>query len=176
MMICQECSKEEANVFITKIINGKKLELYLCEKCARKKEELDTSFEPQFALHNLFSGLLHDHVRGSREQVRVAKSQCPVCALTFAQFSQIGRLGCSTCFTAFGDKLQPLLKRIHGSSRHNGKVPRRGQEAVLVKRDLERLKEELQMAVSSEEFEEAAKLRDRIRAMEKDLEQGGKSL
>ncbi|HOL17481.1 MAG TPA: UvrB/UvrC motif-containing protein [Bacillota bacterium] len=172
-MICQECGQEQANVFITKIINGKKIELHLCERCAREKEELEFSFQPQFTLHNLFGGLLHENIRGSRDQIRIAKTQCPSCALTFAQFSQIGRLGCSDCFAAFGDKLQPLLRRIHGSARHTGKVPRRGQGAVLAKRELERLKEELHRAVQKEEFEEAARMRDQIRAMEKDLEQGG---
>ena len=173
-MVCQECGQEEANVFITKIINGKKMEIHLCERCAREKEELDFSFEPQFTLHNLFGGLLHENIRESRESARTAKTQCPACALTFAQFSQIGRLGCSDCFAAFGDKLQPLLKRIHGSSRHTGKVPLRGQGAVLVKRELERLREELERAILKEEFEEAANLRDQIRAVEKELERGGK--
>lgn len=173
-MMCQECGQEESNVFITKTNNGKKMEIHLCERCAREKEELDFSFEPQFTLHNLFGGLLHENSRGSRESLRAVKAQCPSCALTFAQFSQIGRLGCSDCFVAFGDKLQPLLKRIHGSDRHTGKVPRRGQGVVLVKRELERLKEELQRTILKEEFEEAAKLRDRIRAMEQDLESGGK--
>lgn len=173
-MVCRECGKEEANIFITKIINGKKMEIHLCERCAREKEEFDITFEPQFTLHNFFGGLLQENTRSAGEQVRAAKTQCPKCALTFAQFCQIGRLGCSGCFTAFDAKLQPLLKRIHGSARHNGKAPRRSQEAILVKRDLERLKEELQQAVLKEEFEEAAKIRDRIRVLEKDLEQGGK--
>ena len=172
-MLCQECGREEANVFITKIINGKKTELHLCERCARAKEELDFSFEPQFTLHNLFGGLLNESMRGSREAMRTAKAQCSACALTFAQFSQIGRLGCSDCFGAFGEKLQPLLRRIHGSSRHTGKVPRRSRSAVRFIRELERLKEELQRKVQSEEFEEAAKLRDRVRALEQDLNEGG---
>lgn len=172
-MICQECRSEEATVFITKIINGKKTEIHLCESCAREKEELDFSFEPQFALHHLFGGLLGENIRGSREALRAAKVQCPDCALTFAQFSQIGRLGCSSCFTAFDEKLVPLLRRIHGSVRHTGKVPRRSQSTVRFKRELDRLKEELQQRVRGEEFEEAAKLRDQIRRMEQELQEGG---
>ena len=112
-------------------------------------------------------------MRGSRESLRAAKLQCPDCALTFAQFSQIGRMGCSGCFKAFEDKLGPLLRRIHGSTRHSGKVPRRSQSAVRVKRELDRLKEELQQRIRGEEFEEAAKLRDQIRKMEQELKEGG---
>ena len=173
-MLCQECGQEEANVYITRIVNGKKNELHLCEHCAREKDELDFSFEPKFTLHNLFGSLLNETARGSRETLKVSKTQCPSCALTFAQFSQIGRLGCSDCFSSFGDRLQPLLRRIHGSSRHTGKVPRRSQSTVRLKRELERLREELQRRIQNEEFEEAARLRDRLRAMERDLpERGG---
>jgi protein arginine kinase activator len=171
-MICQECQQGEANVYITKIVNGKKTEHHLCEKCAREKEELDFSFEPKFTLHNLFGSLLNDNARGSRELPRGAKAQCPACALTFAQFSQIGRLGCSECFSAFGEKLQPLLRRIHGSSRNTGKVPRRSQSTIRFKRELENLREQLQQHIQREEFEEAARLRDRIRSMEQGLSEG----
>ena len=82
-MLCQECRKEEATVYITKIINGQKSEFHLCERCARQKEELDFSFEPQFSLHNLFGTLLNENMRGSREALRAAKLQCPDCGLTF---------------------------------------------------------------------------------------------
>ncbi len=171
-MLCQECKESQANVFITKLINGKKLEMHLCERCARKKEEMDFSFEPQFSLQNLFGSLLHDGVFGSRETISTAKLQCSCCALTFAQFRQIGRLGCSECFSVFGDKLQPLLRRIHGSSSHNGKVPARAGGSVKFKRELDNLKALLQQEIRRENFEEAAQLRDRIRKLEQELERG----
>ena len=172
-MLCQECGKEEATVYISKIINGQKSELHLCKRCAREREELDFTFQPQFSLHNLFGTLLNESMRDSREALRAAKLQCPDCGLTFAQFSQIGRLGCSNCYGAFQEKLIPLLRRIHGSTRHGGKVPRRSQSSVRLKRELERLKEEMQQRVRSEEFEEAARLRDQIRKLEQELHGGG---
>lgn len=177
-MFCQECGREEASVHITRIVNGKKTELNLCRRCARNAEELkelDFSFEPQFKLHSLFGGLLNENVCGSREGSRASKVQCPSCALTFAQFSQIGRLGCSECLAAFEENLQPLLRRIHGSCKHNGKVPRRSEAAVKFKRELERLKDELRQKVQKEEFEDAALLRDRIRTLEQELQKGSHS-
>ncbi len=171
-MICQECGQETATVHITKSLNGRKSELHLCRRCAQAHDELDFSFEPQFSLHNFFGSLLGESLRGSREALRRSKVQCPVCALTFAQFSQIGRLGCSECFRAFDEQLAPLLRRIHGSSRHTGKVPRRSQGAIRFARELERLREELRLAVQREEFEKAAELRDRIRALEKEMQEG----
>lgn len=169
-MLCQECQQETATIHITKIINGRKTELHLCRRCARAHDELDFTFEPQFSLHNLLGSLLGESMRGSREALGTAKVQCPSCGLTFAQFSQIGRLGCSDCFTAFEEQLTPLLRRIHGSSRHTGKVPRRSEGAVRSARELERLREELRLKIQKEQFEEAAGLRDRIKALEKEME------
>lgn len=181
-MLCQECQQNHANVFITKIINGKKAEMHLCERCARQKEDFDFSFEPQFSLHNLFGSLLHDGMFGSRDSITAGKLQCPSCALTFAQFSQIGRMGCSECFSTFGEKLQPLLRRIHGSTTHTGKIPGRAGSAVKARRELAQMKAGLQQAVRREDFEEAARLRDCIRTMEQELaftgeekKNGGKS-
>lgn len=171
-MICQECQQEMATVHITKIINGSKTELHLCRRCAQAHDELDFSFEPQFSLHNLLGSLLGESMRGSREALGRAKVQCPSCDLTFSQFSQIGRLGCSDCFSAFSEQLAPLLRRIHGSSRHTGKIPRRSQGAVRFARELERLREELKLMIRKEEFEKAAELRDRIKTMEQKVEKG----
>lgn len=171
-MICQECQQETATVHITKIINGRKTELHLCRRCAQAHDELDFSFEPQFSLHNLLGSLLGESMRGSREALGKAKVQCPSCDLTFAQFSQIGRLGCSDCFTSFDEQLAPLLRRIHGSSRHTGKVPHRSQGAVRFARELERLREEMRLAVQKEKFEEAARLRDEIKTLEQTITKG----
>ncbi|NMA91532.1 MAG: hypothetical protein GX973_00210 [Firmicutes bacterium] len=172
-MLCQECQQNPATVHITKIVNGKKTEMHLCETCARKKEELDFSFEPQFALQNLFGSLLHDGLPKAGEKISLSRIQCPNCGLTFAQFRQIGRLGCSECFSAFGDRLPLLLRRIHGSSSHVGKIPGRTGSEVKFKRELAGLKEQLKIEVERENFEEAARLRDQIKAMEGQLEGGG---
>ncbi len=168
-MLCQECGSNQANVFITKFVNGKKTEMHLCEQCARRKDDFDLSSEPQFSLHNLFSSLLHDGAFESRESIAAGKLQCPNCALTFAQFKQIGRLGCSECYPTFREKLYPLLRRIHGNTSHTGKIPGRAGSTVKARRELTQLKSLLQQAIKEEHFEEAARLRDCIRAREQKL-------
>lgn len=169
-VLCQECHKNEANIQIIKSEDGKQTEEFLCEQCARQREELDFTFEPQFSLHKLFASMLNQGLLESRESMLASKKQCPECGLSFAQFSQVGRLGCSGCFEAFEDSLRPLLRRIHASSSHTGKIPVRTQRRVKYKRELNQLKEELQQKIQNEGFEEAAVLRDKIKAMEKDLE------
>lgn len=170
-MLCQECSRNEANIHIVKNVDGKQAELNLCEQCALKKEELDFSFEPQFSLHKLFAAMIAQNQHGNRDEKKAASLQCPSCGLSFAQFSQIGRLGCSDCFSAFEENLKPLLRRIHGGCTHSGKVPARARDRVECLRELDQLKEELLLKVQNEEFEEAALLRDRIRALESKIEQ-----
>ncbi|MGM0652034.1 MAG: UvrB/UvrC motif-containing protein [Bacillota bacterium] len=172
-MLCQECRQNEANIHIVKNVNGKQTELNLCESCARKKDELDFSSEPQFSLHKLFSSMLNQGLygNGKREEKLAGDKKCPSCSLTFAQFGQVGHLGCSDCVSAFDDKLKPLLKRIHGSTVHTGKVPAKARKRVNILRELDQLKEELQLKVQNEEFERAAELRDRIREIEKDINQ-----
>ena len=57
-----------------------------------------------------------------------AKSQqirCETCGLTYTQFSKMGRFGCSTAIQSLADKLDPILKRVHGNTVHVGKVPKR---------------------------------------------------
>jgi len=47
-----------------------------------------------------------------------------------------------------------------------GKAPARDSERVALRREVQRLYEDLQRAVEHEEFENAAALRDKIREME----------
>jgi len=70
-----------------------------------------------------------------------------------------------------GDRLDPLFRRIHGNTQHIGKVPERTGGQLKIRRELEQLKTLLQQYVMTEEFEKAAEIRDRIRALEKKMEQ-----
>ncbi|MDW7740559.1 MAG: UvrB/UvrC motif-containing protein [Bacillota bacterium] len=165
-MLCQECRKNEATIHIIKSSDGKQTELFLCEHCAHDRDELDFSYEPKFSLHQLFAGLLNQNLFNNREASSFPGLQCPSCGLTFAQFSQVGRLGCSECFTAFEEQLKPLLRKIHAGCSHRGKIPFRIRTKVLYLREIDELKEDMQQKVLNEKFEEAAVLRDRIRQLE----------
>jgi protein arginine kinase activator len=86
--------------------------------------------------------------------------------MTYTQFGEIGRLGCGQCYQAFAGQLWPLLRRVHGNSRHTGKVPVRAGGTLGFKREIERLRQELHDAIGTEAYERAAVLRDRIHALE----------
>jgi len=172
-MLCQECKEQKANVYVTRIVNGIKTEIHLCEKCAREKGDLEFAFEPKFSLQNFFASFLSEPwAAPQKKTVSPSKVQCPNCGLTFAQFSQIGRFGCCNCYTAMGEEhLQPLFRRIHGNVSHSGKVPRRIGGTTRIKGEIEKLRQQLQQHIQMEEYEKAAITRDKIRSLEKELDQ-----
>lgn len=174
-MLCQECGKKPATVHYTKIVNNQKTEYHMCEQCAREKGELDLSFgfDPGFSIHNLLAGLLDMDVPGGTLQSPSSQiAKCPTCGLSYSEFSRSGRLGCSDCYDAFTGQLEPLLRRIQGSTSHTGKVPERTGGIVKLDQEVRKLTQELQAAVDAEEFEQAASLRDRIREIKRQLEEG----
>ncbi|MCF6095191.1 UvrB/UvrC motif-containing protein [Microaerobacter geothermalis] len=171
-MICQGCGQKPATLHFTKILNGQKTEFHLCENCAREKGELLPGGSNGFSIHNLLSGLLNFEPNPSYgEATSYHQLQCKTCGLTYSQFTKGGRFGCSDCYSYFKHQLDPLFRRIHGNTSHSGKVPARSGGAIKLKRELEKLKQELQQSIAREEFERAAQLRDRIRDLEKNISQ-----
>ena len=177
-MLCERCGKKEASVHVTKIINGNKTELYLCDTCAREGGE-GAPFEGKFPLHQFFSGLMGFLPSEDPETAQpsvYSDLQCPQCGLTYTQFGQIGRFGCDLCYDAFSKNLVPLLRRLHGNQKHMGKIPARAGSSIKAKKEVEHLREELQRRVTEEAFEEAAELRDKIRMLEGKISSGGENI
>jgi len=160
-MICDICGKNQATVHLTEIIDDKMTELHLCEQCAQEK---GAQMEQHFGLADLLAGLadLGSAVAAPEE----LKIKCPNCGMTYEDFKKIGRLGCGDCYHSFKKYLTPLLKRIHGSNQHLGKSPARKVKVAKIRNELQILKERLQKAISEEAFEEAAKIRDKIKILE----------
>ena len=165
-MVCDICGKNPATVHLTEIIDEQMSELHLCEECARQKS---TEMEQQFGLSDLLAGLAEfDKPMLEKEAVAI---KCPNCKLTYADFKKIGRLGCGECYTAFKKYLGPLLKRIHGSVLHFGKTPVKVTKVLKGRIDLQDLRFKLQKEIEMEAFEEAAKIRDQIKELEKKQQQ-----
>ena len=161
-MLCDICGKIEATVHLTEIVNEEVTKLHLCEACAREK---GAEMEEHFGLSDLLAGLSDIGAQLEPEVVETIK--CPACGFTYQNFRKVGRLGCGACYEAFKKQLAPLLRRIHGADRHVGKVPLTVGKTVKDTRDLQELKVRMEKAIQAEEFEEAARLRDKIRESEK---------
>ncbi len=160
-MLCQLCQKNEATIEFTEIINDEVIQLHLCERCAHEK---GIEMEQHFGISDLLAGM-GDLVQES--ELKEVAAKCSACGMTLDDFRKIGRVGCGECYRAFKQNLLPLLKRIHGSTRHTGKVKSGKADATTKKSELQELRQRLQRAIENEEFEEAAKIRDKIRESEK---------
>ncbi|MBE3581473.1 MAG: UvrB/UvrC motif-containing protein [Thermoanaerobacteraceae bacterium] len=163
-MLCERCQQKPASVHFTQIVNNQKTELNLCPDCARELEN-----QWSFSLPKFFASLLN-YEPGLGLTVDRAPTQCGECGLTFAQFQQGGLLGCPECYHTFESRLDPLLRRLHGSTQHRGKVPRRAGGNLRIQREIDKLRRELQELVAQEAFERAAEVRDRIRQLEAQVE------
>lgn len=167
-MLCDICGKKQATVHLTEIIDDQMSELHLCEECARKKSQ---QMESQFGLADLLAGLAE--FGKQPEEKETIKLKCANCAMTYENFIKTGRLGCSECYYSFRKYLIPLLKKIHGTAQHVGKSPRKLTKAVKAGRDSsQELRDKLQKAIEREEFEEAARLRDQIKELQKKSDKG----
>lgn len=155
-MKCQRCSKQ-ATLHITEITGEEQFEeFHLCEECAHKY-----LYEPQAKAKSTEGA-----VAESDETNALNQRTCPLCGIKFLDFRNSGRLGCPHDYEAFREELVPLLENIHGEIRHLGKTPRRQPQTKEKQGELTKLRKQLQQAVGKENYEEAAKLRDRIRQME----------
>ena len=161
-MVCDACKKQQATVHLTEIVNDQMTELHLCEACANEK---GAQVETHFGLADLLAGLA-DVGKATDVEEDTAVKTCANCGMTYDDFRRVGRLGCAECYTTFKRSLSSLLKRIHGAPHHVGKAPIRLMKAPTAKVELGELKRRLERAIETEEFEEAAHLRDRIRETE----------
>ncbi|WP_347489897.1 UvrB/UvrC motif-containing protein [Desulfoscipio sp. XC116] len=172
-MLCERCHERPATVHYTEIVNGHKTKMHLCEVCAGQMQAGGLVLMPQINLHNILASFLsqtppaHSFAAETRQE-----NSCPTCGTTENLFAQKGLLGCGDCYRHFGDRLEPLMRRIHGSSSHAGKVPERTGGRVKMIKQINDIKGRLQQAVVREEFEMAAQLRDQIRQLEQQLSGG----
>lgn len=161
-MLCEQCGLRPASVHLTKVVNGHMTQLHLCQSCAQGSGEFQMFPDPASLLQNL----LANFVGQAAVQQPETSLRCPSCGFRFAEFRETGRLGCPSCYTHFREELEPMLRRLHGTTEHRGKLPRRrGGEHERTRR-IQELRRELQQAVAREEFEQAAQLRDELRRFE----------
>lgn len=186
-MKCENCGKNEANVKYTQIINGEKKQMFLCQECSAKLG-IDSNIHLNMPIN--FSSFLSDFfddVSGISSMPIIGKAlECPKCGLTFDEFMNTGKFGCSNCYDEFESKIDPILKNIQGSNRHMGRlgsviegndIKKDSNQAIGANQSenvqdnlnatklnhLEELKANLKLAIKEERYEDAAKIRDEIK-------------
>ncbi len=176
-MICELCKDHEATVHLTQVIDGSIKKLHLCEECAAKS---GIDVHGPISITDILLGMgikakEPELVGAGATATTTTERSCPKCHMRRTDFKKTGRFGCGMCYETFADELPPLLKAMHRSEQHVGKVP--AEESVRVKAttELASLELALKKAVDAENFEEAARVRDQISAWRLKLEQDKKS-
>ena len=163
-MTCQICNKNEATIKFTHILNGVKSETYFCQKCAEEKGMNNPFQAMQPLLEQMMLTMIQEKQQEEISRAAYSQKICTGCGLSFQSFLDSGLLGCPKCYTAFGEELKPLLRRIHGTT-HHVSARRRAMSKASKQRTIDRLRKELRAAVENEEFERAAVLRDKMREL-----------
>ena len=165
-MICQNCKQRPATVRFREEVNGVVKEIHLCEHCAAQLS--GGAFDPSGFISSIFSG-----EPSGRQRPRVPQKECPVCGTRYNDFARTGLVGCAECYKTFRAELEPVLRKMHGKTRHEGKVPRKAGGDYALIREYNQLTAEKEQAVVEERFEDAAEINKRLRELSETLKKKG---
>ncbi|MDP4109620.1 MAG: UvrB/UvrC motif-containing protein [Bacillota bacterium] len=163
-MLCENCKKRQATTYLKTVSNNEIKEMRLCDECAKEFGGFDF-FSGDFGLNGILSSLMGQPQTYGK--ARPTGGVCPVCGSTLEDISEYGRVGCANCYDTFHESLMPYIRKIHGSAVHTGRVP--GRIAKSPARRIKELETKLAQAVAAQEYEQAAVLRDELKA----LKEGG---
>lgn len=160
---CSHCHKP-ATIHLTQINNNQIKKLDFCEGCPHQKGVTDPT---GFSLTELLN-------QGSEPASHGA--QCPSCGFQPRDFKKHARLGCPDCYESLADFIFPMLEKMHRGSEHIGKAPRDLLARIQRERRLRETQDALETAVAEEKYEEAARLRDELKALQSPEQSGNVSL
>ena len=165
MGLCERCKKAKATFHLTNIErSGAKIEQHLCDRCATDAGLLQVTKNP-INLEELLESFVAGQKSGAAD---LSGLVCEQCGISYVEFRNQGLLGCHNDYEVFKEQLVRLLERTHdGATTHTGKAPKSMGLTKKPPQDLRRLKRQLDEAVAAEDYERAARLRDRIRELEK---------
>jgi len=185
-MQCDYCDSK-ATVFFTQIIDGNSKKSCLCEECATTQGVTDPDgfllgdIEPPINSDSDTPGSNSDpkdpglqidvNMGGEPSEANTSTKApypygnpgiCPGCGFAFDDLKKTGRLGCSQCYQFFRSEIKNNLGGMHVGTSHSGRVPEGMLEAFEHRQRLEQLQQEMNEAISNENYEKAAALRDQI--------------
>lgn len=152
-MLCEWCGEYEANVHITHVVNNARREVNICDACAGKS---GIHIQGPMSLSEILMG-----IGGPEEDGAAGDKRCAFCGLSLDEFRKSSRLGCAVCYDTFAAELNRVLPEFQKGSIHTGRTPAAFDDAD-GDREIQDMRNALQTAVSAENFEEAARLRDEI--------------
>ncbi len=164
-MICQKCHKNIATIRYAEVIEGKVSERMICPAChQRMEQESRSGFEIAGAAPS------PKRMAATRaSDVRMTEKFCPACGAQRSDVLKEGKVGCGDCYASFRDDIAQVLHGMHISLQHKGKTLHLNDLREQLRQDLRSSRGLLRSALKTENYEDAAVLRDRIRELEEDL-------
>jgi len=176
-MICDFCKKNIATVHLIRVQNDNVEKVNICSECAR-----DFSFfsEDDFYkdLSNILSkifqsdqgSIYESKVHQSLESLDIKKNRaCPFCGTDLKSIKKLGKMGCPHCYNEFRSVLLPIIKAIHQDIEYRGKMPETVPRQMKLEKSISDLRNRLKREIFEENFEEAARIRDEIKQLEKNI-------
>ena len=153
----------DAVIHIRQVKGKEALELHLCEECAKERGITAERGETELSISGLLSSLIDIKKVSSGTH---SKKKCHHCGVTIDEIKKKRNMGCQHCYVVFEQEVRSFLKKNFGFSVHKGKLPRSLQSYKTFFMDIEKLKVELREAVIREDYEKAARIRDKIKELE----------
>ncbi len=165
-MKCECCHEAEATIHLTQVIDGNVKKLNLCPDCAA---ESGIDLNSPISITDILMGLGAQPSGASPASAEFDLS-CSRCQLTRTEFKKRSRLGCPECYNAFMGELTALTKAMHHSGQHIGKIPVCQGSQARVAAQIAALQKDITTAIAMEQYEEAANLRDQIKALKETVQ------
>lgn len=169
-IFCDECRKNIATVFLTKISGSEVSKVQLCDDCARKMEEASEAANLIAFLPQILTDIQGMDGRSIEDILPGDPLECEFCGTSYNDFQKMGFLGCRDCYRAFGEHLGRVILEFQEADEHAGKIPGRASKEAKLRRKLIELERRLEKNIAAEKYETAATVRDQIRKVESSLE------
>lgn len=167
-MKCDYCDSK-ATVFLTQLAEGQMKKVCLCDSCAKERGVTDpTGFSLADMLLSNFTPGVEKNSVPRREKTAGGAKVCPECSFTLEDLRKVRRFGCGNCYNVFTEELGAMLRGMHKGQSHVGKVPEGLLESHYRYQLMEELRGKLEEAISSENYEAAAELRDKMRKLDEE--------
>ena len=165
-MKCECCHQKEATIHLTQVIDGATKKLNLCQECA---QENGIDLNSPISITDVLLGLGAQPPVLDRSAEMAFDLSCSRCQMTRTEFKKRARVGCPECYNAFMGELNALTKAMHPGSQHIGKIPARQGNKARITAQVAALQKDIETAIGKEQYEMAANLRDKIRALQSTL-------
>ena len=178
-MLCENCHLNEAEVKLAVKGQDGINERWVSSTCAQKGNpwtqnqqiQAQDDIEGAFVVKQILQHLAAKHGIDFDEIAFKEEKRCPTCHMTLKDIAHVGKFGCADCYATFKDDIVDIVRRVQGGQiEHIGKTPRSSHRKLALKKQIEEKSSYLNQLIEDQNFEEAAVVRDEIKALKEDSE------